>query len=80
MPPRIARLAALGAFAAGAGLTLLFLLLAYVSRPTSRGGIDSVNATLTWISLGGMFAALIAAHVLIGRRLLEAARGVQQTP
>jgi hypothetical protein len=80
MPPKMARLAALGAFAAAAGLALLFLLLAYVSRPTPRGGIDSVNAIVTWISLGGMFAALIGAHVLIGRRLLQMAKGAQEMP
>jgi hypothetical protein len=80
MPPKIARLAALGAFAAGAGLALLFLLLAYVSRPTPHGGIDSVNAMVTWISLGGLFAALIGAHVLIGRRLLESSKGAPELP
>lgn len=80
MPPKIARLAGLGAFAAGAGLALLYLFLAYISRPTSRGGIDSINAVVTWISLGGMFLALIGAHVLIGRRLLAMARGTRQLP
>ena len=49
MPPRIARLAGLGAFAACAGLALLFLFLVYVTRPTARGGIDMTNAVVTWI-------------------------------
>jgi hypothetical protein len=80
MPPRIARLAGLGAYAACAGLALFYLLLIYVTRPTARGGIDPINAMVTWISLGGVFAALIGAHVLIGRRLLEVARGAPQTP
>jgi hypothetical protein len=80
VPPKIARLAGLGAFAACAGLALLYLLLAYISRPTPRGGIDTINAVVTWISLGGLFLALIAAHVVLGRRLLAMARGTRQAP
>lgn len=80
MPPRIARLAGLGAFAASAGLALLFLLLVYATRPTGRGGIDATNAVVTWISLAGVFAALIGAHVLIGRRLLAMSKGTAQLP
>lgn len=75
MPPKIAKLAGVGAFAACGGLALLYLLLVYVTRPTARGGIDTINAVVTWIALGGVFAALIGAHVLIGRRLFELARG-----
>ncbi len=80
MPPKVARLAGLGAYAACAGLALLYLLLLYLTRPTPRGGIDPTNAVVTWIALGGVFAALIGAHVLIGRRLLDVAKGVQRTP
>jgi hypothetical protein len=80
MPPKVSRLAGLGAFAAGFALALLYLLLIYLTRPTARGGIDLTNAIVTWIALGGVFAALIGAHVLIGRRLLAVSRGAQQTP
>jgi len=80
MPPKIARLAGLGAFAACAGLVLLYLLLVYLTRPTARGGIDTINAVVTWIALGGVFLALIGAHVVIGRRLLDMARGRLQDP
>jgi hypothetical protein len=80
VPPKIARLAGLGAFAAAAGLALLYLVLAYISRPTPRGGIDHIQAAVTWISLGGMFLALIGAHVVIGRRLLDLARGSRKVP
>jgi hypothetical protein len=75
MPPRIARLVGLGAFAASVGLLLVWALLLYVSRPTGRGGIDRTNAIVAWISLSGTFVALIGAHVVIGRRLLRGARG-----
>jgi hypothetical protein len=80
MASRIARLAGLGAFAASGGLALLYLLLIYVTRPTARGGIDMINAVITWIALGGVIVALIAAHVLIGRRLLELASGASRAP
>ena len=80
MPPRFARLAGLGAYAASAGLALTYLVLVYATRPTGRGGIDPINAIVTWIALGGVFVALIAAHIVIGRRLLKASRGVRQTP
>ena len=80
MPPKIARLAGLGAFAACGGLAILYLLLVYATRPTARGGIDIINAVVTWIALGGVFVALSDAHVLIGRRLLELARGVARGP
>jgi hypothetical protein len=78
MAPKIARLVGLGAYAACAGFALLYVLLIYISRPTPRGGIDPTNAMLTWISLGGVFAALIGAHAIIGRRLLSVARGAER--
>jgi hypothetical protein len=71
----MARLAGLGAFAASGGLLLLLLLLLYVTRSTPGGGIDSTQAVVSWISFIGMFAALIGAHVVIGRRLLRMGRG-----
>jgi hypothetical protein len=75
MPPKIARLAGLGAFGACAGLLAVYLLLVYVSLPSNRGGIDLVNAAVGWIALGGLFAALIIVHVVIGRQLLRLAEG-----
>lgn len=75
MPPKIARFAGLGAFGACAAFVALFALLAYVSRSTPTGGMTHALAAVTWISLGLVFASLIAVHVAIGRRLLELARG-----
>jgi hypothetical protein len=77
MPPKYARLAGLGAFGACAGLLALYLLVAFAARPTLRGGIDSVNAAVTWIALGGLFLTLILAHVVIGRQLLRLAKGAE---
>ena len=75
MPPKYARLAGLGAFGASAGLLALFLLLVFLTRPMRLGGIDTTNAIVAWISLGGLFVALILVHVMIGRRLLLLAKG-----
>jgi hypothetical protein len=77
MPPRIARFAGLGAFGACAGMLALYLLLAYVSRPTRTGGIDGTLAAVALIALGGLFAALIIVHVVIGRQLLRLAQGAE---
>ena len=75
MPPKYARLAGLGAFGAGAGLLALFAALVFLTRPARLGGIDTANAVVTWIALGGLFVALILVHVLIGKRLLQLAKG-----
>ena len=75
MPPKIARLAGLGAFGACAAFIALFALIAFVSRHTATGGMTMALAVVTWISLALVFLALIAVHVVIGRRLLEVARG-----
>ena len=78
MPPKIARLAGLGAFGACAGLFALYLLIVYMSRPTRTGGLDATQAAVVWIALGGLFAALIIVHVAIGRQLLRLAQGSQR--
>lgn len=75
MPPKIAKLAGLGAFGACAGLLALYLGLVFLTRPAARGGIDAVNASVAWIALGGLILALVAVHVVIGRQLLLLAKG-----
>ena len=75
MPPKIAKLAGLGAFGACAGLLALFLGLVFLTRPLARGGIDATNATVAWIALGGLILALIAVHVAIGKQLMLLAKG-----
>lgn len=82
MPPRIARLAGLGAFGACAGLLALYLGLVFISRPGRLAGIDATNAVVAWIALGGLIAALIVVHIVIGRQLLllgrEAGKGKRE--
>jgi len=43
--------------------------------PRMRGGIDTTNAWVAFISLGGLIAGLIIAHVAIGKQLLRLAQG-----
>ena len=75
MPPRIARLAGLGAFAACGGIVALFLFVAWISRHTLLGGMMTALSVVTWISLGLVVLALIAVHVYLGKQLLALSRG-----
>ncbi|MFL5617132.1 MAG: hypothetical protein ACJ79A_01915 [Gemmatimonadaceae bacterium] len=75
MPPKIAKLAGLGAFAACAGIAALFLLFLYGTRPTASSGMDGTLRFISWLSVAGVLLALLGVHVLIGRRLLAVSRG-----
>jgi hypothetical protein len=75
MPPRIAKLAGLGAFGACAGIAALYLLVLFGTRPTAGSGMDGSLRFITWLSVGGVFLALLGVHVILGRRLLALARG-----
>jgi hypothetical protein len=78
MPPRIAKLIALGAFGAILIFVALFALVAWAVIPRRTGGIDGIEATVTWISVGLVVLAVVGVHVLIGRGLLAFARGVRR--
>ena len=70
MPPKIARLAGLGAFGAIGVFVLLFAYVFYISRHTPLGGMMPALSAVTWISLTLVLLALIAVHVVIGKQLL----------
>jgi hypothetical protein len=70
MPKTIARLLGLGAYLACGGFAVLFVLVAYSSRTTPKGGMDATLTHVTWLSLGGVLVALTAVHYLIGKQLL----------
>jgi len=78
MPPRIAKLIGLSAFAAILLFVAIFALIAWAARPTRTGGIDGIEATVTWISVGLVILAVVGVHVLVGRGLLAFARGVRR--
>ena len=75
MPPRIAKLAGLGAFAACAGIAGLYLLFLYATRPTPTAGMDGTLRFITWLSVAGVLLALLGLHLLLGRQLLALGRG-----
>lgn len=75
MPPKIARLAGLGALGACVGFVALFLFIAKLGSPSPTGGMTPALAAVAWISLGLVVLALIAFHVVIGRQLLDASKG-----
>src|SRR6185295_705374 len=71
MPPKIARLAGLGAYGACAGMIALFALVVFGTRHTATGGIMPTLSFVTWISIAVVIAALIAAHIAIAKQLMH---------
>lgn len=79
MPPKLAKLAALGAYGACAGMLALFGLLIFGTRHTAVGGILPPLSYVTWISLAVVFAALIAVHIYIAKQLMHIGNGGRAT-
>jgi hypothetical protein len=75
MPPRIAKLAAFGAFGVIALFVFIYFVIAIASAPRRTGGIDMIQAVVTWISVGIAVLGLIAAHIVVARGLLAYSRG-----
>lgn len=68
---KYAKLAALGAIGVSVGVLALYALIAFGSRPTPDGGIDTTHATLTWISAAIPALVIIAAHLAYVKVLLD---------
>jgi hypothetical protein len=75
MPPKIAKIAGLGAFAACAGIAALYVLFVYGTRPTPSSGMDGTQRFIAWLAVAGVLLALLGVHLLIGRQLIALARG-----
>ena len=75
MPPKIARLAGLGAFGACAAFIALYAYVSFISRHTTTGGMMPVLSVVTWISVGLVVLALIGLHIVIAKQLLLVSRG-----
>jgi hypothetical protein len=75
MPPRIARLAGLGAFAACGGIVLVYVLFVLGTRPSASAGMDGTSRFIAWLSVAGVLLALLGVHLVLGRQLLALARG-----
>jgi hypothetical protein len=68
---KYAKLAALGAIGVSVGVLALYALIAFGSRPTPDGGIDTTHATLTWISAAIPALGIIAAHLAYVKVLMD---------
>jgi hypothetical protein len=75
MPPKYAKLAALGAYGACAGIVALFALLIYLTRHAPVGSMLPGLSWVTWISLSVVVAALIGAHIVIAKQLMHIGKG-----
>lgn len=80
MPPKVARLAGMGAFAACGGIAALYALFLYITRPTGFAGMDGTLRFISWFSVAGVLLALLLVHVVLGRQLLALATGEPQRP
>jgi hypothetical protein len=78
MPPKIARLAGLGALAACGGIAAVYALFLFVTRPSPSSGLDGTERFLAWFTVAGVILALIGVHVVLGRQLLLLAKGEPQ--
>lgn len=78
MPPKIARLAGIGAYAACAGIAAIYALFVFITRPTGSAGLDSTERFVAWFAVAGVLLALAVVHVAMGRQLLALARGEAQ--
>jgi hypothetical protein len=78
MLAKIARLAGLSAFGGCGGLLALYAGLVFLTLPKATDGIDITNSVVTWISMGGVFAALIVVHIVIAKQLLRLGRGADK--
>lgn len=75
--PNLAQLAGMGAFGASAGILLAMLAFFFF---TKDGAMDGENRAIAWIGVGGMLLALVAVHVMIGKRLIALGKGVRERP
>jgi succinate dehydrogenase/fumarate reductase cytochrome b subunit len=78
MPPKLARLAGLGAFAVSFLLLALIVLFIVATWPSGSSGLDGTERFLAWFGVAGVLLALIGVHVVLGRRLLAVARGTAE--
>ena len=76
MPPRIAKLAALGAFAASLGILGIYMVFLYGTSPDATSGMDATSRFIAWLSVAGVILALVGVHVAFGRQLLALSKEV----
>ena len=74
---KIAKLAALGAFAVIGGLGFAYGLFIFLVTWPNGEGIDHTEALVAWIAVGCVAVALAAVHLVFGRTLAVMSKGRQ---
>ena len=75
MPPKIAKLAGLGAFGACLGIAGVYALFVFITLPGGSPGLDPTLRFLSWFTVAGVILAVLGIHVMLGRRLLALSKG-----
>lgn len=78
MPPRIAKLAGLGAFGACGGIVAVYALFLYGTSASGSPGLDSPERFLSQFTVGGLLLAVVGVHVILARRLMALSRGTPE--
>jgi hypothetical protein len=77
---RMEKLGALGAVGGAFVALLLYVVIAWSATPPGRtGGIDQINATVTWIACAVPAIAIIAVHLAFAKVLWSAGSGKRYT-
>lgn len=67
---QIHRLMGFGALGASGFFLLIYAGFLFITRPGGDAGMDWTHRVVSWIGVGGIIAALIAVHVVIGLQLI----------
>lgn len=70
----VLKVAALGGFAATGAVIVLFALIVYFTLPGQYSGIDWIEATVTWISIGVIAVIAMGVNIVYARTLLAMSR------
>ncbi len=73
----IEKLAALGALGAAGGITVAWLVLVFLLRPVSSGGIDAISHHALAIAMAVPMLLLAGAHAWFGLQLRRGAETIR---
>jgi hypothetical protein len=74
----ILKLLGMGAFGALGGLSAAYGGFVMLTAPSRASGIDSTNAAVGWIAVGGVLLALMVLHIVLGKQLLRLSQGLDK--
>jgi uncharacterized membrane protein len=71
---RLLKLAAAGGFIASAGILAFYAFVIYITYPGGYSGLDTIEAVITWISVGLIVALAIGVNIVYARILFAMSR------